>query len=150
MLLNRMLISLVFLMLLCVVPNSAHAQDAEAMAGLSTLGLTTTLIGLAGVGIYASSKGNGDRRAAAAIYYLRQNSFQVRQDLCLGRGPVFNQLAVELRVSGAKRAVFARSLRKGRAKLLALADPIRLTPKRALRFFSIVRKLALSGAAVRT
>lgn len=153
--LHRVLASLTFLLTLslCVAPDSAHAQtatDGDAMLGLTTLGLTTTLIALAGIGVYASTKGDGDRRADAAVYYLRQHALQVRQDLCLGRGPVLDQLAVELRVTGARRATFVRSLRLRRVMLLALAEPAQLTPERALRFFSMVRKLAPSGPAVRT
>ena len=131
------------------MPQSAHAQaastsDETAGAGLvsTTTGVGTTGIGLSGVGIYVISSKGDDKRSAAAMHYLRRNALQVRQDLCLGRGPIVEEIAVELRLGRTQGLGLGTQLRKQRHDLLALADPKRLTPDRAWQFFDAVRRIA--------
>ena len=142
----RLLLPILVLGALTVaLPNRAFAQasgEANAMAGMSTLLLTTVGIGLSGVGIYVISSKNDDKRRAAAMYYLRNNALQVRQDICLGRGPVLQEMAVELRLGPKAGQALGTALRKQRHELLSLADPKRLTPDRAWQFFDAVRRIA--------
>ena len=127
-------------------PHSALAQatagsGGDAAAGLSTLLLTTGGIALSGIGCYVLTTKKDGERHAAAMFYLRQNALQVRQDVCFGRGPILDEMAAELRLTRAEERQLGVALRRDRRALLALADPAMLTPQRAWLFFETVRKL---------
>jgi hypothetical protein len=118
------------------------SQTGDASLGLTTTGVTTTGIALSGIGAYFITTKKDDRgRAAAAMHWLRQHALQVRQDLCLGRGPTLSEIAAEMRVAQPSRRLFGSTLRKHRHELLDLASPAKLTPERAVRFFVTIRSL---------
>lgn len=132
------------------LPGVASAQTTatgsttgDAAAGLTTTALTTVGIALSGIGVYViSSKGDDHARSAAALQYLRQHSLQVRQDICLGHGPMVAELAKELGLTRAQGSALGVQLRKQRKEFLTLVDPTHLTSQRAWQFFDAVRRLA--------
>ncbi len=133
-----------------LVAGSARAQDTTCSDPSCLLPSTTTTVGTtattAGI-VYlivtlASPKTPAAQSAAkAAEYYLRQNSLQLAQDLASGKGAVLEEIATAIHISAENEPAFSELMRKNRAELLALADPAKLNPSRAVLFVKRMKDL---------
>lgn len=127
-------------------PPTSHNTDwAPVITVIITVaplaGLTTT--SLNDPSIVASTDGKPSRATLAELY-LRENAAAVQEGLSAGRGAFLDDVAAAFKIRRMNRSRFGRVLRTNRLELLALADPMRLTPERALAFFDVIRAL-LSG-----
>ena len=108
-------------------------SDSEMI--LTVLGIVTVAGALgATFGLYKTTANANDADRVAEAY-LRRHAVQLRQDLCFGRGPLMSLLTAALKLDAKQRGLFLRNARLRRWRLLKLADPRTLTPKRARKFF---------------
>ncbi len=133
-----------------LVAGTARAQDYTC-TGIDCLPVTTTTAATtattAGVAylIYTLATANNAPKAQiaakAAEYYLRQNSLQLAQDLSFGKGAVLEEISSAVHVSKENEPAFLELMRKNRSELLALADPAKLNPDRAVLFVKRMKDL---------
>jgi hypothetical protein len=131
-------VSILFMALLAL-PFPASAGDMDT-SGLGTAGISSTVVisgSLVG-GIITTSSGRNSAQ------FLRDNAVEMHFSLATGKGSVIAELALMNQVNSVNLAHFGRAMRSHRRKLLALANPMRLTPERAQRFLARVAQIANS------
>ena len=78
---------------LAAIPAHAADDASGGMALLTTTVGATTSIALAGIGTYAlSSKDDNRRSAAAAMLFLRNHATDVRQTVATGNGVLLQEI----------------------------------------------------------
>ena len=125
------------------IGGGGSSTDEDVVSTVLGMTAVATTIGL-GIGGYAITK-SANRRAAVAEIYLRQHAVELRQELCLGRGPILSRFAATLMTDKRQRRTFTSAVHKRRFVLLALAAPTKLTTERALQFFRVLRVAQLQA-----
>ncbi len=121
------------------IDGNSSQNDSEMTTSV-LLVVTAAGVALATYGTYRATT-NTNQSGKVAEIYLRHHAIALRQDLCLGRGPLLHELLAALPMKPSQRASYAAAVRTRRRALLELADPAKLNPERALAFFEILRDL---------
>ena len=121
------------------IDTNSSKNDSEMTTTVLLL-TTVAAVAVASYGTYRAATSFSNAGKVAEIY-LRNHAIALRQDLCLGRGPLLGELLAALPLTPAQRGPYAKAVRTQRRALLKLADPARLNPDRALAFFAILRGL---------
>ena len=119
--------------------------------------MTTLVLGVATIftaagATYGSYRLSSKAEPAGKVaeIYLRRHAVALRQDFSLGRGPQLSELVAALPLAPAQRPAYLKDLLAHRRELLGWAEPAKLSPARALRFFEIVTELLPRPAAAKS